>query len=168
MDMWRCANCGKDNPADRTFCWSCSTPMGESTSPVKPSRVEAPTPVQAPSSQTAPRRQFVNRYLDLYRAANFLVALGNTVKVVGISAGAVILVLFALVGLAASSESGGAFFVMFLIGSVSGVFVGGITFLLGILISAQGQILLAQADGAVHTSPFMSDDEKLTAMSLSV
>ena len=34
------------------------------------------------------------------------------------------------------------------------------------VISAQGQILFAQADCAVHTSPFLSDEERAKAMSL--
>ena len=129
------------------------------------------TPTSSITSESHPaqpesRRQFVKRYVDLYRAARLLVGLGNTVKVVGISAGAGILLLFTFVGMVAATQSGAAFFVMFVVGAVSGVMVGGIIFLLGILISAQGQILLAQADAAVHTSPFMTETEKLSAMSL--
>ena len=48
-----------------------------------------------------------------------------------------------------------------------GILVGGIGYLLGLLISAQGQILLVQADSAVHTSPFMTNEEKAKVMSLS-
>ena len=68
--------------------------------------------------------------------------------------------------MAASNQSGAAFLAMFVLGGAFGALVGGIVFLLGILISAQGQILMAQADGAVHTSPFLTENEKLNAMSL--
>jgi hypothetical protein len=34
------------------------------------------------------------------------------------------------------------------------------------MISAQGQTLLAQADAAIHTSPFLTEEEKAKAMSL--
>jgi hypothetical protein len=51
-------------------------------------------------------------------------------------------------------------------GAVLGALVGGLFFLFGILISAQGQILLAQADSAIHTSPFLTEEEKAKAMSL--
>jgi hypothetical protein len=53
------------------------------------------------------------------------------------------------------------------VGGVVGVFVGGILVLLGVLISAHAQMLLAQADAAVHTSPFLDYAEKANAMSLS-
>jgi len=180
--MWKCANCGKENRDDRNHCWSCSTVKGAST-PIKTSSLassvlEEPssnqhadtgfslTADEARSAQPESRRRLLNRYLDLYRAAGLLVGLGNTVKVAGISAGAGILLLFTFVGIVASSQSGLAFFPMLVVGAVFGALVGGIVFLLGILISAQGQILMAQADAAVHTSPFMTETEKLNAMSL--
>ncbi|MEK6284038.1 MAG: hypothetical protein AABN95_27170 [Acidobacteriota bacterium] len=117
------------------------------------------------------------RYLDLYRAARLLVGVGNTVKVLGIVVGTGILLLCLFAGLAGSSQTSnfGAqqsaaassfLFGTFVVGAVFGTFVGGIVFLLGILISAQGQILLAQADSAVHTSPFMTEEEKAKVMSL--
>jgi hypothetical protein len=131
---------------------------------------ETPTPSitnEIRSLQPEPRPQFVRRYIDLYRAARLLVGLGNTVKGVGVSAGIGILLLFTLVVMAASNQSGALSFGMFVVGAVFGILVGGIIFLLGILISAQGQILMVQADGAIHTSPFLTDAEKLKAMSLS-
>ena len=97
----------------------------------------------------------LSRYLDLYRIARLLVKIGDIVKVIGIVIGIGIPLLFLLGGIDVAVVS-----------SVLGTIVGGIIYLLGILIAAQGQILLAQADSAVHTSPFMTDEEKAKVMSI--
>ncbi len=122
---------------------------------------------------------FVNRYRDLYRAARLLTGLGTTVKTIGIIVAAVIFLFWFIVGIAtvsadtsnspfaAQSSSGVVgFFVCTIIGVIFGALVGGLFFLFGILISAQGQLLMAHADSAVHTSPFLSDKERAAAMSL--
>jgi hypothetical protein len=122
---------------------------------------------------------FVNRYRDLYRAARLLTALGTTVKTIGIIVAAVIFLFWFIVGIAtisadtsgstfAAQSSAGTvgFFVCTIIGVIFGALVGGLFFLLGVLISAQGQLLMAHADSAVHTSPFLSDKERAAAMSL--
>jgi hypothetical protein len=51
-------------------------------------------------------------------------------------------------------------------GAVFGGVVGGIGFMVGVMISAQGQLMKAALDGAVNTSPFMNDDDKARVMSL--
>ena len=78
-------------------------------------------------------------------------------KITGIVVGSAIILL--------SLFAGSAFGIF---GLVFGAFVGGIIYLLGTLISAQGQILLAQADSAVHSSPFMTNEERAKVMSLSL
>lgn len=130
-----------------------------------------------------PGSALVNRYLDLYRAARVMTGLGMTVKVVGIILGAVIFMFWFIVGAAASSSSQSTspfgpspasqsaagvvvFFVCLMIGVAVGSLVGGLFFLLGVLISAQGQLLISHADAAVHTSPFLSNEERAAAMSL--
>ena len=45
-------------------------------------------------------------------------------------------------------------------GALLGVIFGGLFFLLGILISAQGQLILATLDTAVNSTPSLSDEEK--------
>ena len=87
--------------------------------------------------------------------------IGETVKVIGIVVGSIIL----FGGLVFAGSAGVA--VLFL-GAVVGALYGGIIFLLGLLISAQGQMLLVQADSAVHTSPFMTNEERAKVMSLSL
>jgi hypothetical protein len=62
--------------------------------------------------------------------------------------------------------NGGASFVVLIVG----VLYGGIVFLffyvVGVIVSAQGQILKAGLDTSVHTSPFVSNDDKAKIMSL--
>jgi hypothetical protein len=38
--MWKCKNCGKENQNNRTHCWSCETPIDETT--VKDDRPPSP------------------------------------------------------------------------------------------------------------------------------
>ena len=111
---------------------------------------------------------FVRRYEDLYRAAKVMTGLGETVKVVGLVAAAIIFIVWFLVAVGASQGFGGvvAFFMCLVIGGAFGALVGGLFFLLGVLISAQGQLLMSHADAAVHTSPFLSDQQRAAAMSL--
>ncbi|MGZ5483341.1 MAG: hypothetical protein ACXWID_15320 [Pyrinomonadaceae bacterium] len=95
----------------------------------------------------------------------------------------VIFVFWFILGVAASSSQGRsgfpdsasaaqsaaqavAFFICVAIGVIFGALIGGLFFLLGVLISAQGQLLMAHADSAVHTSPFLTDEERASAMSL--
>jgi len=111
---------------------------------------------------------FVQRYADLYRAAKVMTGLGDTVKVVGLVSAGVIFMVWFLMAVAASQGFGGAvaFFMCLVIGVAFGALVGGVFFLLGVLISAQGQLLMAHADSAVHTSPFLSDQQRAAAMTL--
>jgi hypothetical protein len=144
---------------------------------------EAEARVAAESGGAKSPSPFVNRYLDLYRAARLLVGLGITVKIVGVVAAIVIFLFWFIVGAAAASQTPSSspfgpspatqsaaqtvtFFVCVVIGAVFGALVGGLFFLLGVLISAQGQLLMAHADSAVHTSPFLSNEERAAAMSL--
>jgi hypothetical protein len=132
-----------------------------------------------------PGSAFVQRYGDLYRAARVMVGLGNTIKMVGIGLASVIFVFWFIVGLAATSQTQSSspfgpgpgtpsaaglvlFFVCLMIGVAFGALVGGLFFLLGVLIAAQGQLLMAHADSAVHTSPFLTHEQRAAAMSLTL
>jgi hypothetical protein len=127
------------------------------------------------------RSAFVKRYLDLYRTARLLNGFGTTVKVAAFILGIIIFLFWFFIGVGSSAlqqqnspfgpspaaQSGPiAFYICFVIGAVAGGLTTGLFFLLGVLISAQGQLLKAQADGAVHTSPFLTNEERATAMSL--
>src|ERR1044072_2868622 len=162
--------CSKD-PAQvlREYAHLFASPA--SSSP--PAETSPPFPQHGSSSPLHSNATFVNRYRDLYRAASLLRGLGATVKTIGIVVAIVILFFWFIVGITTASETSSSqftgavgFFVCMIIGVVFGALVGGLFFLLGILISAQGQLLMAHADSAVHTSPFLSDVERAAAMSL--
>jgi hypothetical protein len=96
------------------------------------------------------------RYSDGYKAAKAIVGFGNLVKTIGAVAGVII-------ALVALSMSGTLF--------IGGVLFGGLVwlglFVSGIVICAQGQLLLATLDSAVNNSPFMDNSQRASIMSLS-
>jgi Zn finger protein HypA/HybF involved in hydrogenase expression len=168
---WECDACGADVSFEDRTCPKCGADITEIADD------------EAASSPPTSRRAFVKRYIDLYRAARLLVGVGTTVKGVGIVLAIIIFLFWFLGGILASTQTqhtspfgpsptgqsgANTFFIFggFVMGAVLGALVGGVFLLLGILISAQGQILLAQADAAIHTSPFLTEEEKAMAMSL--
>jgi hypothetical protein len=99
------------------------------------------------------------RYSDGYKAAKAIVGFGSLVKILGAVAGIVV----AVGALIASSESGLVFFG----GAVFGVLVWLGLFVCGVMICAQGQLLLATLDSAVNNSPFLNNLQRASIMSLS-
>ncbi len=100
-----------------------------------------------------------HRYKNAYAKAKAIDDVGFTIKTLAIALGMIIV----FGGLIISIEEGLSFFVWSL---VSGAATAIPFYILGIIISAQGQILKATLDTAVNTSPFLADDEKANAMSL--
>lgn len=93
-----------------------------------------------------------NRYTDAYVVARTVNGTGQTVKFVGL----VVAVLVTLSGLVAASNLGAS---VGFAGLLLGVLVALPFYALGVLVSAQGQILKATLDTAVNTSPLLSHDE---------
>jgi hypothetical protein len=100
----------------------------------------------------------MSRYTDAYRVARTVTAFGVTVKIVAIIIGGVI----ALAGLVAASQSG--------IFALAGILVAAVVsipiYILGVLVSAQGQTLKATLDTAVYSSPLLTKDQMRQIMSL--
>lgn len=122
-------------------------------------------------SESSETRILLNRYTDAYTVAKVTVGVGSVIKTVGILLGILILIAsFALGSFAAgsgrASESGGAFVVVLFIGAINGFIVGFIFYVIGIIVSAQGQILKASLDSAVNGSPFLTNERKAQIMSL--
>lgn len=179
--MAKCKWCGNDVEDGRGHAWDC-TSIEASAEASRTHRInvtnEVPTAESASDSKPS-----IKRYLDLYRVARLLITLGSTVKGLGVVLAIVIFSFWLVVGFEASSQTQpnspfgpspaneatiktGVLFAFFVVGLFSAALVGGLFFLFGVLISAQGQLLLAQADAAVHTSPFLTDKEKAQVMSL--
>jgi hypothetical protein len=115
-----------------------------------------------PSFQGATNTTAVmNRYADAYRVANVITGLGRTIKIIALIVGVFIF----LVGTRASSGMFGEASAVF--GLLSGAVVAGIGFVLGTLLSAQGQVLKATLDAAVNSSPFLQNEQRAELMRLS-
>src|SRR5881394_3025793 len=162
-----CPKCLNPIDSKTRFCPYCNAPVEEYVAAAR-SGVDASTAASILTGHSAA----VNRYIDLYRAARIMTGLGTTVKTIGLIAAAVIFLFWFIVGIAAASETSNVpfaaqssagtvgFFVSTIIGVIFAALVGGLFFLLGVLISAQGQLLMASADCAVCASPFLTDEER--------
>ncbi|MGH9872684.1 MAG: hypothetical protein ACRD9S_09475 [Pyrinomonadaceae bacterium] len=176
--MWNCLGCGKENRDDRNHCWHCATSKDgcppeevevfervEKASQSLPSLVsqQAVQPSLTPSSDGAEVKALMKRYWDAYVTARVSDGYGDIIKIIGV----VLAVLIALVTLLVASQiSGGASFIAMVIGLLFAAFVGVQFYLLGVLVSAQGQILKASLDCAVNSSPFLNNEHRAKIMSL--
>jgi|GEM_PF-676644 len=95
----------------------------------------------------------LQRYLDAYRIANGTILLGTIIKW-----GSVILAAIIIIASATESKSQGELVIASAI--AFGIAIAIVGFALGVMISAQGQIMLATVDTAVNTSPFATMGEK--------
>ena len=160
---WVCSICTTQLSSHFDVCWNC----GCDRTGKRPSKNELPNedtvlPSDIPFDDSAPSPQanknMLIRYQDGYRVAKVIQGFGEACKVLGIVIG----VLVTIVGLIASSISG---FVL-VIGLVLGAIVGFVGWAIGVLISAQGQLLQATLDTAVNSSPFLSNNQRAKIMSL--
>lgn len=176
---WMCQACGnKHNRDDRTNCWHCGAgrdgalpanpqTLGEIDRTEPASQSYAPTPPQQSYSNPLPEgvevRTLMSRYGDAYTVARVTVGFGDVIKIIGMMLAGVIVLLTLL---AAGQTEGGLSFAMFLMGLVFAAFVGVLFYLFGVMVSAQGQILEASLDGAVNSSPFLTNEHRAKIMSL--
>jgi hypothetical protein len=118
-----------------------------------------PQPVANDYSQ-----KVMSRYTDAYRLARAIVGVGTLVKVLGIVAAAIILLVgFEMVdGNFNATSRNGVLLTSLLVAGLAWL----LFWVLGVLISAQGQILKANVDEAVNTSPFLGDNQRAQIMSL--
>jgi len=106
----------------------------------------------------------MRRYNDAYLVARAVDGVGGLSKGIGVAIAA----LLVLVGLmiVSNGRAGDATFAMGIVVIASGVATGAWFYVLGILVSAQGQILKASLDSAVNGSPFLANEHRARIMSL--
>lgn len=109
----------------------------------------------------------VARYRDAYTVARTIIAVGGVVKFLGVLGGVVAI----LAGVVLGTNGGHSttFNLDSLIGmgvGLVGLLVGIGLYVAGILVAAQGQMLEATLDTAVHGSPFINDAQRTYAMGL--
>lgn len=103
----------------------------------------------------------MKRYRDAYQVANVTSGIGTLIKLVGFLGGLL------LIAAPFASASFGFMNVdppIFVAACILGVVVILVFFFFGILVSAQGQILRASLDNAVHGSPFLTDEQRFQIM----
>ena len=160
---WVCSICTTQLASHFDVCWNCgSDRTGKQPSKKESSNEDTVLPSDIPFDDSAPSPQesknMLIRYQDGYRVAKVIQGFGEGCKVLGIVLG----LLIAIAGGNASSISS---FVL-VIGLVVGAIVGFVGWAIGVLISAQGQLLQATLDTAVNSSPFLSNNQRAKIMSL--
>jgi hypothetical protein len=111
----------------------------------------------------------MKRYRDAYIVARVTNGFGGMIKTTGI----VIVVLLVLIGFMIISSMRGPMdtasiieVVAVVFGIIIGIITGAWFYIIGVLVSAQGQILKASLDSAVNSSPFLTNEHKAKIMSL--
>lgn len=133
---------------------------GGSVGATAPSQAQG---AQEPDAAGSISASLWGRYRDAYLVARATAAIGGAVKGIGIGLG--ILIVLGAVGLATQNQ--GAQSAAYLIGGLLAAAVVGVPlYVLGILVAAQGQVLKATLDAAVHTSPFLEKQDMARIMSL--
>ena len=105
----------------------------------------------------------MSRYNDAYSVAKATTTFGTVIKAIGF------LLAFGLLSGAfgvANQQSSDGKILFIMVGVVSALVTAAVFYLFGVLVSAQGQILKASLDGAVNSSPFLTDDQRAQPMSL--
>jgi hypothetical protein len=162
-------------PCDR-LCSSNPNSIAENHPWLFDPTIRRPTPpVTSVGSQsgaaTAPQlinsspqeRELLTRYKDAYLVARATVGFGGLIKGIGVALATLIMLIMIIVS---TQTSGDIAFIPLLVGVGVASFGGVLIYLLGVLVSAQGQILKASLDSAVNTSPFLSDANRANIMSL--
>ncbi|MCU1264920.1 MAG: hypothetical protein JWM21_1238 [Acidobacteria bacterium] len=107
----------------------------------------------------------MKRYKDAYIVATITNGFGGIIKGIGAVIGGVLLLVGLLI--VGNGRPGDATFAMGVVIVAAGVVSGVWFYIAGVLVSAQAQILKASIDGAVNSSPFLTNEHRATIMSLS-
>lgn len=118
------------------------------------------------NKESAEAKALKKRYWDAYIVARTTVNLGTGIKILGLLLGVIIFLIILALANNQIRYSRDAPLIGAIIGGVWGVSVWVIFFILGVLVSAQGQILKASLDGAVNSSPFLTNEQRAKIMSL--
>lgn len=129
----------------------------------EPTTVAAGQPVSSGVAQFA-KGPGIDRYVDAYRVAAATVLIGTVLKVLAVCLAGLCLI----GGASATSQSianlSSSSARPLILGLVAGIAIGVPIYALGILVCANGQILKATLDTAVHTSPFFDKNQKAQIM----
>ncbi len=96
-----------------------------------------------------------SRYKDAYKVAYGTISSGNSIKLLGVIVGIAVIVISLFMYSHINDK------MILEIGTIAAVILGGQIYLFGILICAQGQLLLTSIDTAINTSPNMQKENKI-------
>jgi hypothetical protein len=170
-----CTNCGKKfnkfttSVGAKGVCQECfqAELEAEAADPKPADRIVSGEAPAATSQAAATARSnpmtvadaAAKRYSTGYFVARGITGVGAAIKVIGVVLGLLIAIIAFIVGSQTS-------FIFGLVGLVVALAVAVPVYVLGILVSAQGQLMKAVIDSAIHTSPFLDPHQKASAMSL--
>ncbi len=107
----------------------------------------------------------MKRYMDAYHVAESIISTGTLIKGLGIVVG----LMFAVGGLylcGQQAQQGQYFLLLGIFVLTVGTVCGMLIYLIGIHVSAQGQLLLANIDTAVNSSPMLTNEQRARVMSI--
>lgn len=175
-----CPNCGNQTVETFKFCPKCAYDFDRPVQtvinpPVTPSFLSADNGQNAAMFSPLLVLAVKKRYRDGYLQARAINGFGAFIKGLGLFIGIVICLVGLVVGGALEQSSRNSMFSG--PGAGAGLLAGfafvvyaaiitGIFWVVGVLVKAGGQMLKAQLDGAVHTSPFLTDLDRAEMMSL--
>lgn len=152
----KCGNRIRFNDEQLGKCRAC----GEPISGMHAHSVSASV-VGANSASSKARANAALRYHDAYLVARVTDGIGGVVKIVGFIIGAAIA--FAGFKMGSTNDENNSL----IVGSIILAAVITVPFyVLGVLVSTLAQSLKALLDAAVHTSPFLTDADKASVMSI--
>jgi len=151
-----CSNCFNPIDSKTKFCPYCDAAVEETL----PESTGGTTVATVSKQLTA----LTKRYRDAYLVSTVTDGFGKLIKAIGILvAGVLVLVGILLV---AQGRAGDANFALGIVTTTLGVISGLWFYMVGVLVSANAQVLKASLDGAVNTSPFLTNDDRAKIMSL--
>ena len=159
----RCPRCTERVPEDAKKCRYCGTFLEEVSLPVTASYSQTPQSITLPdvAMMSNGAAAIYKRYRDAYLVSRATISIGKTFKTVGLVTAVLIFIMAAIIATAANSH-----LPLLLEGTFVALATGGHCYIIGVLVSALGHILKAVLDGAVNSSPFLTDEQRMRIMSL--
>lgn len=167
MPFMKCPNCAFGYATEfadyGTECPTCGATLVEQEHSAVP---DPPVTSQPSKHSSIPKedrllKAIKTRYGDAYVVAHTTTTVGSAIKVVGGLLGLLVFFISLVVG-----RDGSFGTLLFFLGAVAGALIASLFYVLGVLISAQGQVLLAAIDVAVNAAPGLSERERLELMDL--
>lgn len=162
MPSWTCPSCKTEFsifkiPLGSEVCKACQIERRNQEVDRRKREAEFVVPSAVGSPAAGPR--LLTRYRDAYTVARVTSGFGTLVKVFGVLLGAIPFVAGFIVS-GQFQRQPAMQTTIAVTGVIFGLFIAFVLYILGVLVAAHGQILMATLDEAVHTSPFLSDEQK--------